>query len=277
MNREKMNDAFSQVGAGEELRRSVMEMKVEEKHTVKWNGKKLAVRLASLAAAVAVMVGLFFLPGPPVVVPDPDSTGQTQVVQKPLLGIRVHAEEGVIDLGEERDGPILAGEESTDADGDLGLFYKPYEVKIFNTETGEWELYHKKETERMPKIDFEISWEGLEEYHARIKVIANGEEVDLSRQREDFNVGWIGYADRGVVGWLLSCSLTEEKEVEIIVYDADTNQTIRMVKMHITPAFYEKQTEGGDSIDPSIGTTNKNEGYMVEVLEEFMIDLTKEE
>lgn len=229
-------------------------------------------RAVSVAAAAALLVGMLFVAEFPTVDPGQNSTGGSEGNSAPLLGIRVYAADGLIDLGEATEGTIFAGEEITDQNTDFGLFDYD-EVKIFNSETGEWEPLIKEDTERMPKVGFEILWEGYEDYKCGIKIYCNGERVDFNKDRDSFFITWFGYPDRGMVGWLLDISLTEQSVIEFIMFDEDTDTVLKTLEVRITPTIYETEVENDDALSASVAQIEKNEGYTIEVLSQYVMEL----
>lgn len=62
MKNKEFRAAFDPVCASEEVKRKVLNMTGEEKPAARWNGKTIALRLGSLAAAVAVLLTVLFWP-----------------------------------------------------------------------------------------------------------------------------------------------------------------------------------------------------------------------
>lgn len=224
------------------------------------------IRAAACAVVLALLVGLvYFAPGKSQVEPDP--TGGTQVVQKPMFGIQVYAANGLMYISEAEDEPIFAGEEIEEQDISLGI---PMDGKAYryNTVTGEWEpLFAKK---RLPKFDL-IIWveEGWEEMEADLVVYQDGVKVDLwDRESKNYR-RFLAMNREGQTGWNLSCSFQEVVTLEILVQSQKTGEILLKQVIKVTPAVFEKEETTVSPDGSTVMQVVMNEGYMLEVKESY--------
>lgn len=236
-------------------------------HMQKVSRKPRWIRVAACAAMLALLVTVvYFAPGKPQVVPD--STGGTQVVQKPMFGIQVYAADGLMYISEAEDEPIFVGEEIVEEDIALGI---PLDGRayVYNTVTGEWEPMFVRE--RLPKFDL-IIWveEGWEELEAEMVVYQDGEKVDVwDRESKNFRYS-LAMNREGQTGWHLSCSFQEVVTLEILVQSQKTGEILLKQVIKVTPAVYEKEEETVAPDGSTVMQVVMNEGYMLEVLESYM-------
>ena len=228
--------------------------------------RQLWVRVAACAAVLALLVtGAFFAPGVPQEVPD--GTGGTQIVRKPMLGVQVYAADGLMDINEETDEPIFAGETIKDDGTALGM---PTDGRLYryNSITGEWEDVYARE--RLPKFDLiiwvEEEWEGQS---PKLMVYYNGEKVDFTdKNSTNFRRGLAGLRD-GRTGWHLSCSFEDVATLEIVVENQETGEVLLKYVIKATPAVFEKKETTVAPDGSAVTQLVANEGYMLEVKEMY--------
>ena len=229
------------------------------------------VRFAACAALVALLIGVvYFAPGKPQVMTDP--TGGTRVVQKPMFGIQVYAADGPMEMDEEIDEPIFAGESDKNVAPDFGL-PNDGKLRMYNATTGEWELVFKQEGEKLPVVEFYVWWDEFQDiYNPYLTLYLNGEKMDAKKMGNKILVGYIGFRDKGMVGWIVTCTFEEASELEVLVTDKETGTVLLKQTMLITPAIYEKEVQVENGNGGTATELVKNEGYMIEILDEYRIE-----
>lgn len=234
--------------------------------------RPLWIRAAACAALVALLIGVvYFAPGKPQVVTDP--TGGTQVVRRPMFSVQVYAADGLMEMDKESDEPIFAGDSDKYIAPDFGL-PDDGKLRVYNATTGEWELVFKEEGEKLPVVEFYVWWEEFQnDYNPYLSVYVNGEKVEGRKLWGKIMVGYLGIRDKGMVAWIVTCSLEEVSELEIVVTDKETGTLLMKQTMMITPAIYEKEVQIEDGKGGTVTELVKNEGYMLEILEEYQIDI----
>ena len=229
-------------------------------------------RFAACAALVAVLIGVvYFAPGQPQVVPDP--TGGTQVVVKPMFGIRVMAAEGFSDMEAADEEPMFVGEENSAADDSFGV-PTDNKLRMYNAKTGEWELVYKDEGEKLPQVTFQVYWDKYQEkYNPHLTIYVNGQKMTGEKMKNTMMVGFLGYKDQGMVAWIITCTFEESALLEIVVEDKETGETLLKQAMQVTPAIYEKEVSVINPDGNSVTEVFVNEGYLLEVKEEYRIGM----
>ena len=275
MENKKFKEAFSAVKASDDMVNAVLELPAQARPGAGRSGWSVLARVAATAAVVALLIGAMVLPAPPASVTDP--SGSTQVVPNSLFGIYVYADGNLVNLNNQAGDPFFAGEEDKSVDNDYGYF-DDREVKVYNTETGEWEVLQKNKDEGAPIFDLVIWVGNLDKiYSPDILIYMDGElmpDMNFYRDINYFGTGWTWIGKEKRAGWRITCRLDHEADVEIVIRDKHTETLLVKHKLHVIPAINKIAVE---STKPNSSNATEvwlqtNEGYLLEVIESYRID-----
>ena len=270
MKNETFKEAFSCVTASDDMVSKAMQIPEEAEVRPSFSGLRVARRVAAAAVSVAVLIGAMVLPGPPVTVTDP--TGGTQVVHMPLFSVQVYANNEYVDLSSDSNETIYAGDENTNTNSEFGRLENK-DPMIFNTTTGEWEKWDIYEKEKLPMFEVVIWYHKLpNKADVLLEIYQDGERVNPGKENRNFKTT-IVFAMDDMEGFGIWCCVEEQSTLEFVVKNNAGDILLRH-KVLVTPAIYETQMDSnGNDVPNGEPWVSKNEGYMLEVLESYQIEL----